>query len=236
MEPTHWKVALGQPRFHVPEGLEMAVSRNFPRKIYFNLKISISWLEPLTKFTCKIWAKSVNLPVRPWSEIYGLSLLNIPCWLSILECVILQCTVAHYHPGSCFSDQKAGKPKVLSMRVSQGFLGTREHWKNIEGNISQFLGTGNKISKNYSTKTFWESVGTWEHRAILEGNKGTQDPPGRPFSIFSVWAVGLTKISYCKIERHFPMKPGQSVGIVLSIVHSVPQCHVCTNQFMEMER
>ena len=36
------KFALGQPRFHVPEGLKMAVSRNFPRKIYFNLKISLS--------------------------------------------------------------------------------------------------------------------------------------------------------------------------------------------------
>jgi len=23
-------------------------------------------------------------------------------------------------------------------------------------------------------------VGTWEHRAILEGNKGTRTPPGRP--------------------------------------------------------
>ena len=77
-EPTHWKVALGQPRFHVPEGLEMAVSRNFPRKIYYNLKISISWLEPLTKFTCKIWAKSVNLPVCRfliWLHSYGVSLL-----------------------------------------------------------------------------------------------------------------------------------------------------------------
>ena len=35
---------------------------------------------------------------------------------------------------------------------------------------------------------------------------------------------------------HFPMKPRQSVGMLLSILHSVPQCHVCTNQFMEMER
>ena len=23
-------------------------------------------------------------------------------------------------------------------------------------------------------------MGTWEHRAILEGNKGTRTPPGRP--------------------------------------------------------
>ena len=93
MEPTHWKVALGQPRFHVPEGLEMAVSRNFPRKIYFNLKISISWLEPLTKFTCKIWAKSVNLPVRPWSEIYGLSLLVLFCVFKSIYCFHFTLTV-----------------------------------------------------------------------------------------------------------------------------------------------
>ena len=67
--------------------------------------------------------------------------------------------------------------EVAWLRVSQGFWGTRERWQNIEGNkgqgnISQFVGTGNKISKNYSTKTFWESVGTWEHRAILEGISG----------------------------------------------------------------
>ena len=62
-------------------------------------------------------------------------------------------------------------------RVSQGFWGTRGHWQNIEGNISQFLGTGEQNWKNYSTKTFLESVGTWEHRAILEGNKGTRTPP-----------------------------------------------------------
>ena len=49
-----------------------------------------------------------------------------------------------------------------------------------QGNISQFLGTGEPNSKNYSTKTFWKCVGTWEHRAILEGNKGTRTPPGRP--------------------------------------------------------
>ena len=29
---------------------------------------------------------------------------------------------------------------------------------------------------------------------------------------------------------------GQSVGMVLSILHFVPQCYECTNQFMEMER
>ena len=38
----HCKVALAQPRFHVSDALEIAVSRNFPRKINVNPKISIS--------------------------------------------------------------------------------------------------------------------------------------------------------------------------------------------------
>ena len=69
------------------------------------------------------------------------------------------------------------------MRVSQGFWGTREHRQNIEGNkgnISQFLGTGEQNSKNYSTKTFGKCVGKWEHREILKGNKGTRTPPPHP--------------------------------------------------------
>ena len=32
------KVALGQPRFHVLEGLQMAMNRNFPRKIHWQSK------------------------------------------------------------------------------------------------------------------------------------------------------------------------------------------------------
>ena len=58
-----------------------------------------------------------------------------------------------------------------------GNKGTLAKYRREQGNISQFLGTGEQNSKNYSTKTFLESVGTWEHRAILEGNK---DPPGDP--------------------------------------------------------
>ena len=66
-----------------------------------------------------------------------------------------------------------------ALRVSQGFWGTREHWQNIAGNkgtLANFWQQGNKIRKNYSTKTFGKCVGTWEHRAILEGNKGTRTP------------------------------------------------------------
>ena len=66
------------------------------------------------------------------------------------------------------------------MRVSQGFWGTREHWQNIEGNngiLANFWEQGNKIRK-ITVRKHSESVETWEHRAILEGNKGTmQGPP-----------------------------------------------------------
>ena len=64
-----------------------------------------------------------------------------------------------------------GLPGVL------GNKGTLAKYRREQGNISQFLGTGEQNSKNYSTKTFRECVGTWEHRAILEGNKGTRTPP-----------------------------------------------------------
>ena len=69
-----------------------------------------------------------------------------------------------------------GLPGVL------GNKGTLAKYRREQGNISQFLGTGEHNSKNYSTKTFGKCVGTWEHRAILEWNKGTRTPPppGRP--------------------------------------------------------
>ena len=50
----------------------------WPWAVIFNLKISLSWSKPLTKFTCKIWAKSVGQSVRSfsiWLLFYGLSLL-----------------------------------------------------------------------------------------------------------------------------------------------------------------
>ena len=70
-----------------------------------------------------------------------------------------------------------GLPGVL------GNKGTLAKYRREQGNISQFLGTGEQNSKNYSTKTFGKCVRTWEHRAILEGNKGTRTPPGRPSDI-----------------------------------------------------
>ena len=47
-------------------------------------------------------------------------------------------------------------------------------YRREQGNISQLLGTGEQNSKNYSTKTFGKCVKTCEHRAIVEGNKGTK--------------------------------------------------------------
>ena len=67
-----------------------------------------------------------------------------------------------------------GLPGVL------GNKGTLAKYRREQGNISQFLGTGEQNSKYYSTKTFGKCVGTWEHRAILEGNKGTRTPLGDP--------------------------------------------------------
>ena len=92
-----------------------------------------------------------------------------------------------------------GLPGVL------GNKGTLAKYRREQRNISQFLGTREQNSKNYSTKmcgkyeNVWEMcvrkcVGTWEHRAILEGNKGTRTPPGRPslmtffFLLLLAWA------------------------------------------------
>ena len=73
------------------------------------------------------------------------------------------------------------------MRVSQGFWGTREHWQNIEGNkgtLANFWEQGNRIRKitvrknsDIINREHYFGVGTGEHRAILEGNKGTRTPP-----------------------------------------------------------
>ena len=88
-----------------------------------------------------------------------------------------------------------GLPGVL------GNKGTLAKYRREQGNISQFLGTGNKISKNYSTKTFWESVGTWEHSAILEGKKGTRTPPGRP----SLFRTETEVQKPYPVQQHIPV-------------------------------
>ena len=88
------------------------------------------------------------------------------------------CELASQRFGCSSFDIDEGLPGVL------GNKGTFAKYRREQGNINQFLGTGEQNFENYSTKTFWESVGTWEHRAILEGNKGTRTPPGRPSLTF----------------------------------------------------
>ena len=65
------------------------------------------------------------------------------------------------------------------MRVSQGFLGTREHWQNIEGNkgtLANFWEQGTKFRKITVRK---HSERVWEHGNIGQFWKGTreQGPP-----------------------------------------------------------
>jgi len=74
-----------------------------------------------------------------------------------------------------------GLPGVL------GNKGTLAKYRREQGNISQFLGTGTKFEKitvrkhsDIRNREHLLISGTWEHRAILEGNKGTRTPPGRP--------------------------------------------------------
>ena len=62
---------------------------------------------------------------------------------------------------------RAFSPKSCkTLRVSQGFWGTREHWQNIEGNkgkLANFWEQGNKIRKITVQK---HSENVWEHGNI----------------------------------------------------------------------
>ena len=69
-----------------------------------------------------------------------------------------------------------------TMRISEGFWGTREHWQNIEGNkgtVANFWEQGNKIRKITVQK---RSENVWEHGNIGQFWKGTreQEPPPPP--------------------------------------------------------
>ena len=91
-----------------------------------------------------------------------------------LQMTWLKCTCdKNLNLKHCGVVKSEGLPGVL------GNKGTLAKYRREQGNISQVLGTGEQNSKNYSTKTFGKCVGTWEHTAILEGNKGTRTPPGR---------------------------------------------------------
>ena len=69
-----------------------------------------------------------------------------------------------------------------TMRVSQGFWGTREHWENIEGNkgtLANFWEQGNQIRKITIRK---HSENVCEHGNLGQFWKGTreQGPPPPP--------------------------------------------------------
>ena len=96
-----------------------------------------------------------------------------------------------YAPVYCIITKVCSASQVVTIEGLPGVLGnkgTLAKYRREQGNISQFLGTGEQNSKNYNTKTFGKCVGTWEHRVILEGNKGTRTPPGRP-SLSEKWAT-----------------------------------------------
>ena len=114
-------------------------------------------------------------------------------------------------PFSTISTNSEGLPGVL------GNKGTLAKYRREQGNISQFLGTGEQNSKNYSTKTFWESVGTWEHRAILEGNKGTRNPLGDP----QLWGK-IFKFRGC--FSFFLSSSNIQTRIIFRVVLPKPQC------------
>ena len=69
-----------------------------------------------------------------------------------------------------------GLPGVL------GNKGTLAKYRREQGNISQFLGTGEQNSKNYSTKTFGKCVGTPDGniRQFWKGTREQGPPLGDP--------------------------------------------------------
>ena len=68
----------------------------------------------------------------------------------VLFCFVFVPRILEIRLSCCmgFYPKDEGYPGVLANK------GTLVKYQREQGNISQFLGTGNKISKNYSTKTF----------------------------------------------------------------------------------
>ena len=81
------------------------------------------------------------------------------------------------------------------LRVSQGFWETREHepiFREQENKTLQIRGRKHGKQIRYKGNKYGKRAGTWEHRAILEGNKGTRNPPGDPLScVYNTAASGL---------------------------------------------
>ena len=55
---------------------------------------------------------------------------------------------------------------------------------------------------HYKGNKYGKRAGTWEHRAILDGNKGTRDPPGRPSVIDYVFEDRF------KFDKLILLRPG----------------------------
>ena len=111
-----------------------------------------------TELLCSLWThQSVNVLYYVVAGVHGSEFLVIYLLILLLR-----------------TTNNEGLPRVL------GNKGTVAKYRREQGNISQFLGTGEQNSKNYSTKTFGKCVGTFEHRAILEGNKDPPPPPPPP--------------------------------------------------------
>ena len=61
--------------------------------------------------------------------------------------------------------------------------GTREHeliFREQGNKTLQIRGRKHCKQIHYKGNKHGKRAGTWEHRTILEGNKGTRNPPGRP--------------------------------------------------------
>ena len=77
-----------------------------------------------------------------------------------------------------------------TLRVSQGFWGTREHWQNIEGNketLANFWEQGTKFRKITVRK---HSERVWEHGNIGQFWKGTREQ-GPPWETLNIQSDGL---------------------------------------------
>ena len=78
---------------------------------------------------------------------------------------------------------KRGSPRGFGEQGNIGKIskGTREH-KPIFGNKgTKFEKITVRKHSDIRNREHLLISRTWEHRAILEGNKGTRTPPGRPF-------------------------------------------------------
>ena len=81
-KPRHWRVALGQPRFHVSQGPQVAVSRNFSRKINFILKNIYFVFRNPDKVYMQNFSQISTPACSNWSDIYVLSVLIN--WVSLV--------------------------------------------------------------------------------------------------------------------------------------------------------